>query len=88
LEPSSLGAQLVLARGEVARGAADAACERIAQLRRSLQQPQLDAELAAWHAHFCEAAGRVEEAAEHWRVANPPSDADARGPAPDESTRR
>lgn len=79
-EPRSVGAHLVLARREIAGGAPDAACERLARLRAELPEPDLQPMLAGWHAHACEAAGRRDEAARHWAVANPEFDPDAAPP--------
>jgi Flp pilus assembly protein TadD len=72
--PHSVGANLVLVRKDMAAGAANAACERLASLRAALVDPALQPMLAAWHAHACEAAGRLDEAAQHWAVANPEFD--------------
>ena len=75
LQPHSVGANLVLVRQEIAAGRADAACERLARLRAELDDAAMQMLLAGWHATACEAAGRPDEAARHWAVANPEFDA-------------
>lgn len=71
LEPRSVAAQLVLARREIAAGAAETACQRLAQLRETLTDPALTPLLATWQAHASEAAGRTDDAARYWGEANP-----------------
>jgi hypothetical protein len=68
---------LVLVRQEIAAGRADAACERLARLRAEQDDAAMQMLLAGWHATACEAAGRPDEAARHWAVANPEFDASA-----------
>jgi predicted Zn-dependent protease len=66
--PHALGAQLVLARGEIRSGQAEAAVARLLPHLETAPTAELRQALAAWLGRASDAAGRCEDALRYWSL--------------------